>query len=123
MELKLANNCTSYYHFGVVRAHLDAGFLPNIITGTSGGGLVAALVGTRTDEELKEIIIPELADKITACHDGMVTWVKRWWRTGARFDAVDWAERSTWFTRGSMTFKEVNIRILTESCEEITDKY
>ncbi|KAK6355206.1 hypothetical protein TWF696_004323 [Orbilia brochopaga] len=98
--------CFAYYHFGVVRAHLDAGVIPNIITGTSGGGLVAALVGTRTDDELKVIIRPELADKITACHDSMAVWMARWWRTGARFDSVDWAGRALWFTRGSMTFRE-----------------
>ncbi|KAJ6260988.1 LOW QUALITY PROTEIN: hypothetical protein Dda_3653 [Drechslerella dactyloides] len=98
--------CFAYYHFGVVRAHLDAGVIPNIITGTSGGGLVAALVGTRTDDELKIVIRPELADKITACHDGMAVWMARWWKTGARFDSVDWAARALWFTRGSMTFRE-----------------
>ncbi len=62
-----------YYHFGVVKAHLDAGLLPNIITGTSGGALVAALACTRTDEELKQLLVPALAAKITACHDD--TWV------------------------------------------------
>ncbi|KAK6503438.1 hypothetical protein TWF481_008456 [Arthrobotrys musiformis] len=98
--------CFAYYHFGVLRAHLDAGVIPNIITGTSGGGLVAALVGTRTDEELKIVIRPELADKITACHDSMAVWMTRWWKTGARFDSVDWASRALWFTRGSMTFRE-----------------
>ncbi|KAF3210631.1 hypothetical protein TWF106_010509 [Orbilia oligospora] len=98
--------CFAYYHFGVLRAHLDAGVIPSIITGTSGGGLVAALVGTRTDEELKIVIRPELADKITACHDSMAVWMTRWWKTGARFDSVDWASRALWFTRGSMTFRE-----------------
>ncbi|KAF3910040.1 hypothetical protein AA313_de0209880 [Arthrobotrys entomopaga] len=98
--------CFAYYHFGVLRAHLDAGVIPNIITGTSGGGLVAALVGTRTDDELKIVIRPELADKITACHDSMAVWMARWWKTGARFDSVDWAARALWFTRGSMTFRE-----------------
>ena len=60
---------SSYYHFGVVKAHLDAGLLPTVITGTSGGALVAALVCTRTDEELKKLLVPALAQKITACHD------------------------------------------------------
>lgn len=43
----------AYTHFGVAKALLDAGLLPNIISGTSGGGLIAALLCTRTDEELK----------------------------------------------------------------------
>ena len=58
-----------YYHFGVVRALLDADLLPKVVTGTSGGALVAALMCTRTDVELKRLLVPELATKITACHD------------------------------------------------------
>src|SRR6202000_919062 len=33
----------AYYHFGVVKALLDNDILPEIITGTSGGALVAGL--------------------------------------------------------------------------------
>jgi predicted acylesterase/phospholipase RssA len=111
--------CFSYYHLGVIKAHLDANLLPKIITGTSGGALVAALVCTRTDDELKQLLVPELADKITACHDDTLTWIKRWICTGARFDSIDWARRCCWFTRGSMTFKEAYLRtgrILNISC-------
>ncbi|OMP82348.1 Patatin-like phospholipase domain-containing protein [Diplodia seriata] len=109
----------AYYHFGVAKALLDAGLLPNVITGTSGGALVAALLGTRTDDELKRMLIPALANKITACHDDMTTWFKRWYKTGARFDSVDWARRCAWFTRGSLTFREAYARtgrILNVSC-------
>jgi predicted acylesterase/phospholipase RssA len=60
-----------YYHFGVIKAFLDADLLPRVITGTSAGGLVAALTCTRTDEELKEMLVPELADHITACEDSI----------------------------------------------------
>jgi predicted acylesterase/phospholipase RssA len=60
-----------YYHFGVVKAFLEADLLPKVVTGTSAGGLVAALTCTRTDDELKEILIPELADRITACEDSL----------------------------------------------------
>ena len=62
-----------YYHLGVVKALLGAGLLPKVVTGTSGGALVAALLCTRTNAELKQILVPELAHKITACHDD--TWV------------------------------------------------
>ena len=58
-----------YYHFGVVRALLDAGLLPKVITGTSAGALVAALVCTHTDEELHRLLIPQLAEKLTACDE------------------------------------------------------
>jgi predicted acylesterase/phospholipase RssA len=65
-----------YYHFGVVKAFLEADLLPKVVTGTSAGGLVAALTCTRTDEELRELLVPELADRITACEDGIM-WVYR----------------------------------------------
>jgi len=60
-----------YYHFGVVKAFLEADLLPKVVTGTSAGGLVAALTCTRTDDELRELLIPELADRITACEDSL----------------------------------------------------
>lgn len=109
----------AYYHFGVAKALLDANLMPEVITGTSGGALVAALLATRTDDELKQLLVPALAHRITACHDDVLTWVKRWYRTGARFDSVDWAKRCSWFCRGSMTFREAydrTGRILNVSC-------
>lgn len=96
----------AYTHFGVAKALLDAGLLPNIISGTSGGGLIAALLCTRTDEELKKLLIPQLARKITACEDPWYVWIPRLIKTGARFDSVAWARKSNWFTRGSTTFEE-----------------
>jgi predicted acylesterase/phospholipase RssA len=109
----------AYYHFGVAKALLDADLLPDVITGTSGGALVAVLLGTRTNDELKKLLVPALANKITACHDDITTWLPRWWKTGARFDSLDWARRCSWFTRGSMTFREAyqrTGRILNVSC-------
>ncbi|KAJ5139579.1 hypothetical protein N7448_002987 [Penicillium atrosanguineum] len=109
----------AYYHFGVVKALLDNGVLPEIITGTSGGALVAGLVATRTDEELKQLLVPALAHRIRACHEGFATWMLRWWRTGARFDTLDWAKQCSWFCRGSTTFREAyerTGRILNVSC-------
>src|SRR3984885_4813507 len=96
----------AYYHFGVIKALLDADLLPEVITGTSGGALVAALVATRTNDELKKLLVPALAGRINACSEPFTTWIPRWWKTGARFDSLDWAKRCSWFTRGSMTFRE-----------------
>lgn len=109
----------AYYHFGIAKALLDADLLPSIITGTSGGALVAALLCTRTDEELKRLIIPALAYRINACAEPASIWLPRWWRTGARFDSVDWAKRCSWFCHGSLTFLEAyqrTGRILNVSC-------
>ena len=109
----------AYYHFGVAKALLDADLLPEVITGTSGGALVAGLLCTRTDDELKKLLVPALAHRITACHDDTITWIKRWYKTGARFDSLDWAKKCAWMTRGSMTFREAyqrTGRILNVSC-------
>ncbi|KAK2023606.1 patatin-like phospholipase [Colletotrichum zoysiae] len=109
----------AYYHFGVVKALLEADLLPDVITGTSGGALVAALVATRTNDELKQLLVPALAHRITACRETFWTWIPRWWKTGARFDSVDWAKQCSWWTRGSMTFREAyerTGRILNVSC-------
>ncbi|KAJ3515113.1 hypothetical protein NLJ89_g1967 [Agrocybe chaxingu] len=99
-----------YYHVGVVKAFLDAGLLPRVITGTSAGGLVAALTCTRTNEELKNLLVPQLAHRITACEEPFSIWFRRFWKTGARFDSVTWARKCAFFTRGSMTFKEAYMR-------------
>ncbi|KAL8729848.1 MAG: hypothetical protein Q9166_004489 [cf. Caloplaca sp. 2 TL-2023] len=109
----------SYYHFGVVKALADHSLLPDVITGTSGGALVAALVSTRTDEELRALLVPALAHRIKACQDGLLTWGPRWWRTGARFDSLEWARHCSWFCMGSTTFREAyerTGRILNVSC-------
>ncbi|KAE8148512.1 patatin-like phospholipase domain-containing protein [Aspergillus avenaceus] len=109
----------AYYHFGVARALLDNGVLPEIITGTSGGALVAALIATRTDEELKQLLVPALAHRIRASSEGITQWMRRWWRTGARFDTVSWARECSWFCRGSTTFREAyerTGRVLNVSC-------
>lgn len=54
---------------------------------------MAALAATRTDAELKAMLVPELADKITACEEPFRKWFKRFRETGARFDSVDWARK------------------------------
>ncbi|KAL8714945.1 MAG: hypothetical protein Q9220_001458 [cf. Caloplaca sp. 1 TL-2023] len=109
----------AWYHFGVVKALIDHSLLPDIITGTSGGAVVAALVGTRTDQELQKLLVPALAHRIKACEDGFLTWGPRWWRTGARFDSLEWARHCSWFCRGSTTFREAyerTGRILNVTC-------
>jgi len=80
-------------HFGVVKAFLDANLMPRVIAGTSAGGLIAALVCTRTDPELQCLLVPELANRITACEEPVRVWFKRFWATGARFDSVVWARK------------------------------
>lgn len=80
-------------HFGVVKAFLEADLLPRVISGTSAGGLVAALVCCYTDAELRRILVPELANRLTASEEPIKVWLKRVWQTGARFDSVTWAKK------------------------------
>ena len=63
----------AWYHLGVVKALLDRSLLPDIVTGTSGGALVAALVCTRTDEQLRALLVPSLAHRIKACAEPFST--------------------------------------------------
>jgi len=42
------------YHIGVAKALLEAGLLPRVICGASAGAIVAAVIGTRTNDQLIE---------------------------------------------------------------------
>ncbi|MBS0254862.1 MAG: DUF3336 domain-containing protein [Proteobacteria bacterium] len=48
-----------YFHAGVVKALWSEGLLPGIISGSSGGSIVGALVCTHRDEELADYFRPE----------------------------------------------------------------
>lgn len=48
-----------FFHFGVAKALFEQGVLPNVISGSSAGAIVAAVVGTRTDEELRGFLKPD----------------------------------------------------------------
>ena len=45
-----------HFHVGVVKALLDQDLLPDVISGSSAGSLIAAVLGTRTDEELHQFL-------------------------------------------------------------------
>jgi predicted acylesterase/phospholipase RssA len=44
------------FHVGVSKALIEQGLLPNVISGASAGSLVAAVLGTRRDDELRETL-------------------------------------------------------------------
>ncbi len=48
-----------FFHIGVVKALWEQGLLPSIISGSSGGALVAACAGTHTDDEIAQLFDPE----------------------------------------------------------------
>jgi predicted acylesterase/phospholipase RssA len=49
-----------FFHAGVVKSLVEHDLLPEVISGASAGSIIAALVGTRTNEELKDIFTPEV---------------------------------------------------------------
>lgn len=45
-----------FYHVGVVKALMENGLMPRVLSGASAGSIVCAMVGTRTNEEcMREI--------------------------------------------------------------------
>lgn len=48
-----------YFHFGVAKGLLEQGVLPNVISGSSAGSIVASVLGSRTDAELKGFFTPQ----------------------------------------------------------------
>ncbi|PIE37819.1 MAG: patatin [Gammaproteobacteria bacterium] len=47
-----------FYHLGVVKAMLERNVLPTVISGSSAGSIMAALVGTHSDRQLKRFYQP-----------------------------------------------------------------
>jgi len=59
------------FHVGVIKALVEQGLLPNVISGASAGALVAAVVGTRDDAALEEMfqahtILPVFEEPVDA---------------------------------------------------------
>jgi len=95
------------YHFGSVKALLETDLLPHIISGTSAGSVIGAMVCTRTDEELIRDLKPEiLAPKMSIFESSWGQRLSRAWKHGTMFDQDDWYGRVQWFTCGEMTFEE-----------------
>ncbi len=42
------------FHLGVLKALLEQGLLPNVISGASAGSMMAAIIGTRTNDNLRD---------------------------------------------------------------------
>ncbi|ORX96473.1 patatin-domain-containing protein [Basidiobolus meristosporus CBS 931.73] len=95
-----------YYHLGVIKTLAEKDLLPKVITGTSAGSLIAAMVGCRTNGELMDIIRPEIYELLTACDGGYMKMASNFLRHGSCFDAGEWAQKVQWVTKGCMTFQE-----------------
>lgn len=96
-----------YYHLGVLDALVQSGTLPDIVSGTSAGSLIAAMIGTRTLEEIRrDILTSELHQLLKACSEPWLVRLARWWKTGALFDIEDWYSKLETVIGGNTTFLE-----------------
>jgi predicted acylesterase/phospholipase RssA len=95
-----------YYHLGVVKALLEKDILPNIISGSSAGALIGSYICTRTTEELKVELTPELHTLFTPCDESIYTILSRFVTHGHLFDTDHWISKLRDVTRGDTTFAE-----------------
>eukprot|EP00929_Paragymnodinium_shiwhaense_P039765 TRINITY_DN20848_c0_g1_i1.p1 TRINITY_DN20848_c0_g1~~TRINITY_DN20848_c0_g1_i1.p1 ORF type:complete len:667 (+),score=128.04 TRINITY_DN20848_c0_g1_i1:86-2086(+) len=110
------------YHMGVVRALIAQGLLPKVISGTSGGTIVVAMMAMHTDEELmNDIFVRE----ISTCHAGYV-WFPSLFREVLNFVRFGVLVRSEEFHRtarryyGDTTFAEAYARTGRICCMNVS---
>jgi Domain of unknown function (DUF3336)/Patatin-like phospholipase len=85
------------YHFGHVLGLMETDSLPNIISGTSAGSVVGAVLCTRTIEELKRDLKPEVLGTKLLCFSR--PWgerLKSVWKKGHMFDTEEWLSMIKW---------------------------
>lgn len=78
-------------------ALLEEGILPHIISGTSAGSVIAALLCTRTDDEIRRDMKPEMLVNTLTCFSR--SWPDRFrylMKHGCLFDQNDWLELIEW---------------------------
>lgn len=59
-SLSMTPQVQVFSHGGVVKSLVEHDLLPDLISDASAGSIIAALVGTRTNEELKDVLTPEV---------------------------------------------------------------
>jgi predicted acylesterase/phospholipase RssA len=76
---------------------LEAGVLPDIISGTSGGSVIGAILCTRTDEEIRQDLDPlVLITKLKCFSRPWSERLKSVWENGNLFDFEDWMGKIQW---------------------------
>lgn len=91
------------YHLGLVGALLDQGVLPSVVSGTSGGAIVAGLLACRTDEELPHFIHPDVST-----------------RDGYRYFDDFWSMVGRLVREGVVVDKEKFLQALEPICGDLT---
>lgn len=78
---------------------LENGILPNIISGTSAGSVIAAILCTRTEEEIIRDLRPDVVvDRLTCFSRPWSERFKSVMENGCMFDLEEWLRLIRWFT-------------------------
>jgi TAG lipase / steryl ester hydrolase / phospholipase A2 / LPA acyltransferase len=95
------------YHMGVIKTLLQRDCLPRIISGTSGGSIPAALVAIFRDDELRQLITPELSSLHSPLRwfDPVVHQAIHFFQHGVLMDSAKFAKTVHAFF-GTYTFAE-----------------
>ncbi|KAJ3354530.1 hypothetical protein GGF32_002476 [Allomyces javanicus] len=96
------------HHIGVVKALHEARLLPRIISGASGGSIIASFVCTHTDDEFDRLLNPaytRLDFFDTSNQNTIFHMVNRFMKTGVLFD-VETLINTLKLSFGDMTFVE-----------------
>jgi len=98
------------FHVGVARALNRKRLLPRVLAGSSVGSIIAAIIGSRTQEELDEFFSEEhfydlLPDLTFFSGNDPMSVVKHYLRTGALHD-IDFFQRCLRALLGDLTFQE-----------------
>jgi predicted acylesterase/phospholipase RssA len=86
------------YHFGHLKGLMETDCLPNIVSGCSAGSVIGAVLCTRTNDELRHDLDPQVIGPHMKCFDR--SWPDRlvsFWRTGNLFSADDWHRMIKWY--------------------------
>ena len=105
-----------FYHIGVVKTLLEEKLLPHVISGASAGSLVAAVLGTHTDDEMEKFMDPK---NLAFEAQQEATWFNRMFR-GARAN-IDIHDLQNLINRlvPDMTFEEAYKKTGREICISI----
>eukprot|EP00760_Papus_ankaliazontas_P005200 PhM_4_TR12442/c0_g2_i1/m.83258/K14674/TGL4; TAG lipase / steryl ester hydrolase / phospholipase A2 / LPA acyltransferase len=98
------------YHTGVVKALYECGVMPRIISGSSAGAIIAAIFGTRTDDEIAKLLREDLLQHIS---------LDAFEKTDTTFDSV---KVKLWrlITRGAFMDVTVLAQMLRFNCQDMT---
>ena len=96
------------YHLGVLKALFEQNLLPEVITGTSGGSIMAAFVCCRTDQEIIDdgIFTSKTSTMFKMLRSSWSSRIKRFLREGYMFDQEYGFNSLLEPTKGHMTFLE-----------------